>query len=151
MSKVKVLWKLLKEKSDSVQADCGIDDDGGNGNGVYHVHSDDDNADEQYEETVEAAQGEEPWAMSTFSPIGSRSSDGVRMYMCVWNKLEVCATLAFIRIWVHSLLCPCIHKTHTHMHPQTIWGQWTDGAKSGYCLAWWCGSWSRCWWWRGWW
>ena len=24
---------------------------------------------------------------------------------------------------------------HKHTHPQTIWGQWTDGAKSGYCCG----------------
>ena len=42
--------------SDSVHG--GIDDDGGNDNGVYDdVHSDDDNVDAQDEGTVEAAEG----------------------------------------------------------------------------------------------
>lgn len=113
MSKMKALWKLLKEKTDGVQAGRGIDDD--DGNGVYDVHSDDDHVDEQDEKTVEAAQGEEPWAMSTFRPIGSRSSNDVSGCACVcrWNELEVCTMLAYIRISVHSVLCQCMHK-HAH-------------------------------------
>ena len=70
-------------------------------------------------------------AMSTFSPIGSWSSNGMRMCVCAslcacvcgWNELEACAMLAYPHVSVHSV----------HTHPQTIWGQQTDGAKSGYC------------------
>ena len=43
--------------------------------------------------------------------------------VCGRNELEACATLAYPHVSVHFV----------HMHPQTIWGQWTDGAKSGYC------------------
>ena len=70
-------------------------------------------------------------AMSTFSPVGSRSSNGMRMCVCGWNELEICTTLAYPHI---SSFCTMpVPQAHTHTHPQTIWGQWTDGAKSGYC------------------
>ena len=42
--------------------------------------------------------------------------------------------LAYPDISVHSVLCQCFSQAHAHMHPLTIWGQLTDGAKSGYCL-----------------
>ena len=47
----------------------------------------------------------------------------VRACMCVWH----------IQISAHSVLCQCYTQAHAHMHPQTIWGQQTNGTKSGYC------------------
>ena len=35
-----------------------------------------------------------------------------------------------IHISVHSVLCQCYTQAHAHTHPQTIWGQRTDVAKS---------------------
>ena len=97
-------------------------------------------------------------AVFTFSPISSWSSNGMRMCACVcmcvcvcvcvcvcererervhcgWNELEVCNTLACPHISSFHTLPVYTHKhTHTHTHPHTIWGQQTNGAKSGYCL-----------------
>ena len=63
----------------------------------------------------------------------------LRWYECVcvcvwgWNGLEVCAALAYQHISLfHTKPVP---QAHTHMLPQTIWGQRTNGAKSGYCLS----------------
>ena len=52
-------------------------------------------------------------AMSTFSPVGSLSSDGMCVCVCVCgrNELEVCTTLAYPHI-----------QALAYMHPQTIWG-----------------------------
>ena len=75
---------------------------------------------------------------------------------CGWNELEVCGMLAYPHQFIpyhattiHKPFIPyhatTIHKSsfrtmpllyasqHTHTHPQTIWGQRTNGAKSGYC------------------
>ena len=65
--------------------------------------------------------------MSTFSPVGSRSSNGMSVRVCVctewtWSMHYVGI---YIHISVHSVLC------QAHTHPQTIWGQRIDGAKSG--------------------
>ena len=70
-------------------------------------------------------------AMSNFNPVGSQSSNGMRMCVCVCgrNELEVCTMLAYPHISVHSGLCQCYTQAHAHTHPQTIWGQRTDGAK----------------------
>ena len=84
-------------------------------------------------------------AMSTFSPVGSRSSNGMRMCVCVCVCMCVCVCVWTEWTWsMHYfgistdqfILCyaSVIHtSTHTRTHPQTIWGQRTDGAKSGYC------------------
>ena len=87
---------------------------------------------------------EEELAMSTFSPVGSRSSNGMRIYVsvcvcmclcaCVRACVSVCVYVCVDRInlkyalcWhihiyisVHSVLCQCYTQAHTH--PQTIWG-----------------------------
>ena len=86
-------------------------------------------------------------AMSTFNSISSQSSDGMRMCMCVCVCVCVRACMHtcvcvdgmnlkyavcwHIHISVHSILCQCC--TQAHIHPQTICGQQTDRAKSGYC------------------
>ena len=44
--------------------------------------------------------------MSTFSPIGSWSSNGMSVCVCGRNELEVCTTLAY----------PHISSFHTHTH-----------------------------------
>ena len=51
-------------------------------------------------------------AMSTFNPVGSLSSNGMRMCVCVcgWNELEVCTMLAYPHMSVHSV----------HTYPQTV-------------------------------
>ena len=76
-------------------------------------------------------------AMSTFSPVGSRSSNGMRMCVCVCvcvDGMNLKYTVHWhIHISVHSILCQCYTQAHAHMHPQTIWGQRTVGAKCGYC------------------
>ena len=96
-------------------------------------------------------------AMFTFSPIGSRSSDGMRMCVCV--RACVCACVrACVRACVHACMCMdgmklevCtmlayqhISSFHIHMHMHTrILKQFEDseptGAKSGYCqhYGWW--------------
>ena len=71
-------------------------------------------------------------AISTFSPVGSLSSNGLRMRVCMclwhWHSTE----------WTYMLICQgsayfkFIPYTHTHSH--TIWGLRTDGAKSGHCI-----------------
>ena len=38
------------------------------------------------------------WAISTFSPVNSQSSNGMRMCVCVRNELEVCTTLTYPHI-----------------------------------------------------
>ena len=60
-------------------------------------------------------------AVSTFSPIGSLSSNGMRICVCVcgWNELKY-AQRWHIHISVHSILCQCCSFTHAHTHPQTI-------------------------------
>ena len=30
--------------------------------------------------------------------------------VCGWNELEVCTTLAYIHVSVHSVLCQCVRK-----------------------------------------
>ena len=57
----------------------------------------------------------------------------MRACVCGQNELEVCTTLACPCISVHSVLCQCYTQVHAHTYPQTIWRQWTDGAKSGHC------------------
>ena len=66
----------------------------------------------------------------------------VCVWLCVYECECVCvygmnlkyALRWHIHISVHSMLCQCYTQAHTHTHPQTIWGQRTDGAKSGHCL-----------------
>ena len=53
--------------------------------------------------------------MSTFSPVGSLSSDGMRMCVCVCAMNLKCALCWHIHISVHSVLCQRIH-THTCIH-----------------------------------
>ena len=89
-------------------------------------------------------------AMSTFRPAGSLSSNDMKkcgcvcvclhtrmrscMYVCGWNELEVCTTLAYLYISLFCTMPVYTHThTHTHTHSHTIWGQWTDGDKSGHC------------------
>ena len=76
-------------------------------------------------------------AMSTFSPVGSRSSNGMRMCVCVctewtWSMhyAGISTAYQFIPYYVNAILYT---QAHAHTHPQTIWGQQTDGANSGYC------------------
>ena len=90
-------------------------------------------------------------AMSTFSPFGLRCANGTRMCVCVcvraWVCLCVCAYTCVhmrginlkcaqrwhIHILIYFILCQCYTQAHACTHPQTIWGQRTDRAKSGYC------------------
>ena len=58
----------------------------------------------------------------------------------VWECVCVCVrnNLKYALHWhinksVYSILSQ-YHK-HTHILPRTIWGQWTNRAKSGYCLS----------------
>ena len=57
--------------------------------------------------------------MSTFSPVGSRSSNGMRMCVCVCvrgrNDLEVCSTLAYPHISSFRTM-PVLHRNkHTRI------------------------------------
>ena len=62
------------------------------------------------------------WAMSAFSPVGSRSSNSMRMCVCVcvsvsvWrqNELEVCNTLAYPHI--SSFRTMPVSYTHLRAH-----------------------------------
>ena len=86
--------------------------------------------------------------VSTFSPVGSRSSNGMRMCVCVcvWTAYRQCPLLApsvrglqmvcvrvdgmnlkyalrwHFHISLPSVLCQCYTQAHAHTHPQTIWG-----------------------------
>ena len=44
-----------------------------------------------------------------------------------------CAQRWHIHILIYFILCQCYTQAHACTHPQTIWGQRTDRAKSGYC------------------
>ena len=73
-------------------------------------------------------------AMSTFSAVGFavlRWWDSV--CVCVSGMNLKYALRWHIHISVHSVLCQCCTQAHPHIHPQTISGQWTNRAKSGYC------------------
>ena len=129
-------------------------------------------------------------AKSTFIPVGSWSSNGMRMCLCVCVCVCVCmcvcvcvcmcvcvcvcacacmhvcmcvgGCVTHVCVWVRAcvrscvcvracvcgqnepaacttLACPHISSFRTmpvpeaHTHPQTIWGQRTDRAKSGHC------------------
>ena len=52
--------------------------------------------------------------------------------VCVQKELEVCAMLAYPHQFI-LYYASVYTQAHAHMHPHTIWGQQTDGAKSGYC------------------
>ena len=74
--------------------------------------------------------------MSTFSLVGSRSPNGMRMCVCVDGMNLKYALLWHIHRSVYSVLCQYYNlytQAHAHTPPQTIWGQRTDRAKSGYC------------------
>ena len=82
-------------------------------------------------------------AISIFSPVSSQSPNGIRMCVCVCVRTHTCACVDGMNLkcalrWhthrpFHSMRSQCIH-TSTHKHLlNTNWGQWTDGAKSGYC------------------
>ena len=84
-----------------------------------------------------------PRAMSTFSPVGSWSSNGMRISVCVvcgggWgrgrNELDVCTTLAYshIRLFRTTLVLYTSKRTHPFSNYLRMR---TDGAKSGYCPA----------------
>ena len=75
-------------------------------------------------------------AMSTFSPANSRSSNGMIMCVCVCARARACVdgmTTQYVGISSHQFIPYCASAIHKHTHPQTIWGQRTDGAKSGHC------------------
>ena len=75
-------------------------------------------------------------AMSTFSHIGSWSSNGmcVSVCVCVWERERECVcvcvdgmNLKYALHWhthisVHSVLCQCYTQAHAHTHPRSIWG-----------------------------
>ena len=54
--------------------------------------------------------------MSTFSPVGSQSSNGMRMCVCVcMDKMNLKYALRWhIHISVHSVLCQCYTHKRTH-------------------------------------
>ena len=72
-------------------------------------------------------------AMSTFSPVGSWSANGMRMCvcMCVWT--EWTWSMHYVGISTYQFIPYYASAVHKHTHPETIWGLWTDGAKRGYC------------------
>ena len=99
-------------------------------------------------------------AMSTFSPVGSQCSNGMKMCMCVCEGalgcvcVSVCVCVCVcVRVHIHMrahgmnfkcaqhwhsqisylILCQCYTQAHACTYPQTIWGQRTNRAKSGYC------------------
>ena len=82
-------------------------------------------------------------AVSTFSPISLWSRNGMCVCVCVCvcvMNLKYALNWHINIIFISSFRTVPVPQAHAHMHPQTIWGQWTDGAKSGYCLfafAWW--------------
>ena len=67
-----------------------------------------------------------PVAMSTFSPVGTLSSNGMRIYVCVCVCVDGMnlkyAVRWHIHISVHSVLCQCYTQALAHTHPQTIRG-----------------------------
>ena len=83
-------------------------------------------------------------AKSTFSPVSSLSSDGINVCVCVcmewtWSVHYIgISTYQFIlyyaSVYTHMHACIWV-QTHaricTHFH--IIWGQQTNGAKSGHC------------------
>ena len=87
--------------------------------------------------------------MSTFSPVGSRSSNGMSECVCVCVCVCACQCVCVcvdgmnlkyalrwhIHISVHSVLCQCYTQALAHTHPQTILGWRTDRAKSGHCCS----------------
>ena len=66
--------------------------------------------------------------MSIFRPVGSvlRSFENV----CVCT--EWTWSMQYVGISTYQFI-PCYTQAPPHTHPQTIWGQQTDGTKSGYC------------------
>ena len=58
-----------------------------------------------------------PQAMSAINSVGSQSSDGMRMCVCVCaDRINFkCALCWHIHIPVHSMLCQCV-RTSTHTH-----------------------------------
>ena len=76
--------------------------------------------------------------MSSFSPISLQSSSGMRMCVricaCVW--VEWTWMMHYVGILVYQFIpyyASVYTQAHTQSPPHTIWGQWTDRAKSGYC------------------
>ena len=55
--------------------------------------------------------------MSTFSPVGSQSSNGMRENVCVC--MCACVCVWNIHISVHSVLCQC-YNLHKHMHTRIL-------------------------------
>ena len=75
-------------------------------------------------------------AMSTFSPVGSLSSNCMRMCVCVCVCVDGMNLKYVLRWHIHMYISSFRTmpvQTHAHTHLQIIWGQRTDGAKSGYC------------------
>ena len=74
-------------------------------------------------------------AMSTFRPVGSWSSNGMReresvcvcVYLCVWT--EWTWSMHYIGISTYQLILYYASAVHKHTHPSTIWGLWTDRLK----------------------
>ena len=60
-------------------------------------------------------------AILTFSPIGSQSSNGMRMHVKDVDGINLkCALLWHIQVLVHSILCECnMHMTRAHAHTHT--------------------------------
>ena len=70
------------------------------------------------------------YGMFAFSPVGSRSSNGIRTCLCACmcvcvcvcvcgrNELEVCSTLGYPHIG--SFRTVPVPQAHAHMLPQTI-------------------------------
>ena len=72
----------------------------------------------------------------TFSPVGSPSSNGMRMCVCGRNELEVCSTLAYPHISSFCAMPVLYTSTHTHTHPQSkkFEGSGTTGLKVDIAL-----------------
>ena len=71
----------------------------------------------------------EVMAVSTFSPVGSQSSNSLRMrvFVCIlWHSTEW-------NMWICQRGANFKFILHTCTHPQTIWRQWTVRVKGGYC------------------
>ena len=84
-------------------------------------------------------------AMSTFSPLSSWSSSGMKMCVCVcvcgWNELEVCTTLALPHINSFRTMPVLYTSPRTHTH---ILKPFEDSEPTGLKVDIACSSWHVC-------
>ena len=80
-------------------------------------------------------------AISTFSP-SVHSPQMVWECVCVY--VEWTWSTHYVGISTYQFVPYYASAMHKHTHPQTICGQWTNGAKSGYCHLF-CGGYVKLW------